>query len=82
MNFGNSNISSIIYKLLKLQSRKAETIWLWEGSEDGRKYTTLDKYTTKDNNGCVPTGDTLPGSRVTCMCQVDKDIWIGTEVGI
>ncbi|CAG2221384.1 unnamed protein product [Mytilus edulis] len=60
-------------------SRKAETIWLWEGSEDGRKYTTLDKYTTKDNNGCVPSGDTLPGSRVTCMCQVDKDIWIGTE---
>ncbi|XP_052100513.1 leucine-rich repeat serine/threonine-protein kinase 1-like isoform X2 [Mytilus californianus] len=60
-------------------SRKAETIWLWEGCEDGRKYTTLDKYTTKDNNGCVPPGDSLPGSRVTCMCQVDKDIWIGTE---
>jgi hypothetical protein len=44
-----------------------------------RNYTTLDKYTTHDAKGCVPAGDSLPGSKVTCMCHVNKDIWIGTS---
>lgn len=61
-----------------IDSRK-ENIWLWEGADDSRRYTTLDKYTTADNNGYVPRGESLPGNKVTCMCQVDKDIWIGTE---
>lgn len=59
-----------------------ENIWLWEGSDENRKYTTLDKYTTHDAKGYVPVGDSLPGSQVTCMCHVDKDIWIGTEVSL
>ena len=69
-----------MYQNYSFQSRKTENIWLWEGAEDSRKYSTLDKYTTTDVNGCVPPGENLPGNRVTCMCQVDKDIWIGTEV--
>jgi hypothetical protein len=34
-----------------------ENIWLWEGSDENRNYTTLDKYTTHDAKGCVPAGD-------------------------
>ena len=59
-----------------------ENILLWEGSDENRNYTTLNKYTTHDAKGCVPAGDSLPGSKVTCMCHVNKDIWIGTEVSL
>ncbi|KAL5004043.1 hypothetical protein ScPMuIL_017499 [Solemya velum] len=50
-------------------------LWFWEGQHASRKYSIIDLSVNRYHVHCMVS----PGHRVTCMCFVNKEMWVGTE---
>ncbi|XP_060064083.1 leucine-rich repeat serine/threonine-protein kinase 1-like [Ylistrum balloti] len=51
-------------------------VWIWEGTDTDRSYTIVDMTTCMYHEK-----KPLAGPTVTCMCKVDQEVWLGTDVG-
>ncbi|XP_021368576.1 leucine-rich repeat serine/threonine-protein kinase 1-like isoform X2 [Mizuhopecten yessoensis] len=51
-------------------------VWLWEGTDTDRAYTIVDLISCTYHDK-----KPLAGPTVTCMCKVDQEVWLGTDVG-